>query len=91
LAARTGSVFGETKPSVTGVEVIGEIANDYAINVNLDERNDSFWFAPELLEFVDHAPGTEMIVGDKKFVRSADGEWIAVKLADKSKPWWRFW
>ena len=91
FAGLTGAVYGQTTPSVTGVEVIGEIANNCAINVNLSESNESFWFAPELLEFVDHAPGTEMSVGDKKFVRSADGEWIAVRLADKAKPWWRFW
>ena len=39
LAGLTGAVYGETTPSVTGVEVIGEIANDYAINVNLDEKS----------------------------------------------------
>ena len=41
-------------------DVIGGAANDYAINVQLDGRGEPLWFAPELLEFVDHAPGTEI-------------------------------
>mgnify|MGYP000285989531 CR=1 FL=1 len=62
LAGLTGAVYGETTPSVTGVEVIGGAAHDYAINVQLDGRDESLWFAPELLEFVDHAPGTVAFV-----------------------------
>jgi hypothetical protein len=76
LAGLTGAVYGETTPSVTGVEVIGGVAADYAINVQLDGRDESLWFAPELLEFVDHAPGTEIVIGNKRMVRSASGEWV---------------
>ena len=35
LAGLDGNVHGETTPSVTGVEVIGELKSDYAINVFL--------------------------------------------------------
>jgi hypothetical protein len=76
LAGLTGQVYGETTPSVTGVEVIGGAAGDYAINVQLDSRAESLWFTPELLEFVDHAPGTEIIIGNKRLVRTASGEWV---------------
>jgi hypothetical protein len=76
LAGLTGAVYGQTTPSVTGVEVIGGAATDYAINVQLKGRAESLWFAPELLEFVDHAPGTEIVIGNKRLVRSASGEWI---------------
>ncbi|HJT79237.1 MAG TPA: hypothetical protein VJ739_18720 [Gemmataceae bacterium] len=76
LAGLTGQVYGETTPSVTGVEVIGGAAVDYAINVRLVGRDDSLWFAPELLEFVDHAPGTEVVIGTKRLVRTASGEWV---------------
>jgi hypothetical protein len=76
LAGLTGAVYGETTPSVTGVEVVGEAIGDYAINVQLDSRDESLWFAPELLEFVDHAPGTEIVIGNKRLVRSASGEWV---------------
>ncbi|MBX6312193.1 MAG: hypothetical protein IRY99_04640 [Isosphaeraceae bacterium] len=76
LAGLMGQVYGETTPSVTGVEVVGRSAADYAVNVQLDGRDESLWFAPELLEFVDHAPGTEIVIGNKRLVRTASGEWV---------------
>ena len=76
LAGLNGAVYGETTPSVTGVEVVGEATDDYAINVQLDGRDESLWFAPELLEFVDHAPGTEIVIGNRRLIRSESGEWI---------------
>ena len=92
LAGLTGQVYGETTPSVTGVEVIGGAAADYAFNLQLDGRDESLWFAPELLEFVDHAAGTEIVIGDKRLVRSASGEWVGDEPHGKRpQPWWRFW
>lgn len=60
LAGQVGQVYGETTPSVTGVVVVGQLVRDYAVNVHFDGRTDTLWFAPELLEFVDHAAGTEI-------------------------------
>jgi hypothetical protein len=96
LAGMVGKVYGETMPSVTNVEVIGEIQEDYAINIFFKDRNESSWFAPELLEFIDHAPGTEIRVEGvpKKWVRTASGEWVESNTEDSpddSKPWWKFW
>jgi hypothetical protein len=76
LSGLTGAVYGETTASVTGVEVVVEVADDYAIAVQLDGRDGSIWFAPELLEFVDHAPGTEIVIGNRRLIRSESGEWI---------------
>lgn len=76
LAGLMGAVYGETTPSVTGVEVIGGATNDYAINVQLDGRDESHWFAPELLEILDHAPGTEIVIGTKRLIRTASGDWV---------------
>jgi hypothetical protein len=76
LAGLTGLVYGETTPSVTKVDVVGELTGDYAINICLDGRDETLWFAPELLEFVDHAPGTEIVLGNKRLVRSASGQWV---------------
>jgi hypothetical protein len=76
FAGLSGQVYGETTPSVTGVEVFGGVADDYAINVQLEDRPDAIWFAAELLEFIDHAPGTEVVIGKKRLVRSASGAWI---------------
>jgi hypothetical protein len=76
LAGLVGQVYGETRPSATGVEVIGGTAQDYAINVAFPDKADTLWFSPDSLEFVDHAPGTEIVIGNKRFVRSASGEWL---------------
>ena len=82
LAGLVGNVAGFTTPSVTGVEVIGTVTDDFALNVLFEERNEAFWFAPDLLEFIDHAPGTEIRLDDipKKWVRSASGEWEETTL-----------
>jgi hypothetical protein len=76
LAGLVGQVYGETRPSVTGVEVIGGTAADYAINVAFPDRADTLWFSPDGLMFVDHAPGTEIVIGNKRFVRSVSGDWV---------------
>jgi hypothetical protein len=76
LAGLTGQVYGETTPSVTDVELIGGTDEDYAINVQLGGRPDSVWFAAGLLEFIDHAPGTEITIGKKRLIRSSSGEWV---------------
>lgn len=92
LAGLVGQVYGETTPSKTGVEVIGQSTNDYAINVFFVERDESVWIVPELLEFVDHASGTEFQVegASEKFLRDARGEWVKISV-QSSKPWWKFW
>jgi hypothetical protein len=94
VAGLTGQVYGQTTPSVTSVEVIGETTSDYAINVFFEDRNESFWFAPSLVEFIDHAPGTEMTLNGvaKKWVRTESGDWREESYEPKTaKRWWRFW
>jgi hypothetical protein len=80
LSGLLGQVYGHTTPSVTGVEVIGPFSIDLAINVHFAERGESFWFAPQLVEFVDHAAGTEIEIGvgpsAARFVRDSSGEWV---------------
>ncbi|MEE8451079.1 MAG: hypothetical protein V3R99_04160 [Thermoguttaceae bacterium] len=89
IAGVTGDVYGETTPSVTNVEVIGDLTDDFALNVQ-PEQGEAFWIVPDLLEFIDHAPGTEMVVGDAKAVRQEDGSWKESRVSRK-EPWWRFW
>ena len=78
LAGLVGQVYGFTTPSVTAVSVIGQLVDDYALNVHFDGRKETFWFIPELLELIDHGAGTEIRVGGvpKSWVRSETGEWI---------------
>ena len=70
-------MFGWTTPSVTGVSVIGEATGDSAINVHFDELNTSYWFSEELIEMLDHGPGTVISLDGQadEWVRLADGEW----------------
>lgn len=73
-AGWTGTFYGFTTPSVTGISFVGSTEVDIAYNVGFGDNHD-VWFAPELVEVVDHAPGSEMTIGDRRFIRSADGEW----------------
>jgi hypothetical protein len=90
LAGLQGQVFGETTPSVTGVDVVGSAGNEYAINVHFEELDRSIWFAPDLLELVDHAPGTTITLDgvERRWTRTAAGEWIEEPLeSSERKPW----
>ncbi len=62
LVGLEGIVFGETTPSVTDVKVIGTPGRDFALNVELDDGAGNFWFAADMVELLDHAPGTEIRV-----------------------------
>lgn len=90
VAGLVGSVYGETTPSVTGVEVIGEFKDDYAINVHFKERGVSFWLAADQLEFVDHAPGSEVTLDgvNKKWIRLESGEWEEIPGGAKHRSLW---
>lgn len=63
-------------PSSTGVSFVGSTLRDCAIAVKFEDLPDSVWFAPELLELVDHAQGTTVTIGTKKFKKNSDGVWM---------------
>jgi hypothetical protein len=77
IDGRLGQIYGHTTPSkgIVTDPVIGEPTSDIAFNVQLDEADVSIWIVPELIELVDHAPGTTIGVGDVSLVRQADGSW----------------
>ena len=77
LAWREGQVYGWTSPSSTGVDVIGEMRDDSAVNVHFDDLDCSFWFSEELVETVDKGAGTVVSLDgqDVEWVRLADGTW----------------
>ena len=96
MADLVGTVYGETTPSATGVEVIGALETDHAISVYFADRGAPAWFDPRLLEFVDHGEGTQVTLDGvaKKWVRSSDGKWLeepADSTTRKDRPWWKFW
>lgn len=79
VAGQTGMVYGYTTPSVTKVDAVGNPAEDYAISVGIEGRNQQFWFAVDLLEFVNHGTGTTMTIGGCLFIRDERGEWREAK------------
>jgi hypothetical protein len=90
LAGLVGNVHGETTPSVTGVEVVGTLQQDHALNVHFEERDGTFWFNSEDLEFVDHAPGTTITLKgvERKWVRTESGTWEEVSGPTKHPSLW---
>lgn len=86
IAGQTGIVYGSTTPTVTGVSVIGNPVEDYAISVALDGRNDQLWFANDLLDFVDHQIGTTVTIAGRRLIRGENGEWREVKSPSKKSP-----
>lgn len=93
IAGLVGCVYGETTPSVTGVDVIGNAADDFALHVNFEEIEDEIWIAPELVVFLDHGAGQTITLDgvDKEWVRADSGEWIEHDLSQNKTPWWKIW
>lgn len=75
IAGTRGQIYGETTPSVVGVEVIGELTNDFALNVMLDGCDEPIWSVPELIDFLDHSSGTIIEIGNQRLQRQDDGSW----------------
>jgi hypothetical protein len=77
LAGKLGTVYGQTTPSSTHPDVIGTPLKAYAVSVFIDDVQEQFWFAEQLLEFVDHGAGSVVKLDgvDKEWVRNADGSW----------------
>ena len=89
IAELIGNVYGETTPSDSKVEVIGKLDTDYAVNVYFDTLDVGYWFAPQMLEFVGHAPGTEIHVHGSPFksVRQPDGTWKDIPVGPARDSW----
>ena len=89
VAEMIGNVYGETNPSESKVTVVGDLTSDYALNVYFEKLDTSFWFAPQLLEFVNHAAGTEVFVHGSPFksVHQRDGSWKQVPLNAEHQSW----
>jgi hypothetical protein len=85
LADLTGVVHGHTTPSVTQVEVIGDLLSDFAIAVHIERLGAPLWFAAELLEFINHGAGTVITIGTHKLIRQADSSWLEEKTGGSFK------
>jgi hypothetical protein len=78
LAGRIGLVVGETRPSDSGVEVIGGAPDDAALAVLIPDLHASYWFRPELLEPV-NPDGTP-------FQAPPEGPWRDRSLEPRARP-----
>jgi hypothetical protein len=89
IAGRSGIVYGITTVSVTGVEVIGTATDDVALNVVVDESNQSVWLAPGLVEFLGHDPGAAVTLQGvpKKWTRDTSGNWVESSRPLPAKEW----
>jgi hypothetical protein len=59
LAGLVGQVHGWTTPSVTGPwieEIIGDLKQDYAVNVHFEKLGKGFWFSEDLVELIGRGP-----------------------------------
>ena len=61
LAGHIGIFVGVTKPSSSGMLVIGDTPDDYALALHFDDLGEDFWFAPELLDLV-NADGSPFVM-----------------------------
>jgi hypothetical protein len=73
-AGREGTFYGFTTPSVTGIAVIG-LSGDLGFNVGFGDGVDE-WFDPSLVERLGFDPAGTMSIGDRRFVRDAEGNWV---------------
>jgi hypothetical protein len=92
LAGLVGRVRSETQPSVSGVEVIGAVADDFALQVDFDDPKGSRWLTLELVEFVDPKQKQSQRSGSttppQERVRPKTEEWQEKDLP--SSRWQRF-
>jgi hypothetical protein len=79
LAGKVGEVYGQTTPSSTNPTIIGTPLKDYAVSVFFEDTREQHWFPEHLVELIDHNPGAIMRLGDKEYVRNADGSWVERK------------
>lgn len=88
LAGLEGDVHGFTTPSATGVTVVGGAPDDRALNVFVESRNTDFWLRPDLIEFLHFNAGSEIVVGNVRSIRQADGSWLETRMnsLNESRP-----
>lgn len=78
LTGRIGGYWGFTTPSASGVDVIGDLTEDFAANVFFEDTGEEFWFAAGVLEFLDHDPSLEATIGGRRMFYTSDGRWQEV-------------
>ena len=73
FSGKVGNLSGFTMPSSTKIEVIGEATHDIAFGVKFKDRDEAYWFPPELLEFIDRTSNLEIDIYGKRWTWRTDG------------------
>jgi hypothetical protein len=60
LAGRIGFFVGQTRPSSSRMPVVGDTPDDYALALYFKDLGETFWFPPELLDYV-NADGSPFV------------------------------
>jgi hypothetical protein len=90
IAGLVGRVRGETQPSASGVEAIRRVgvADDFALQVQLDGRSESHWLTLDLVEFIDPRSAVQSPGSSTPRSRPKTEEWQEKDLP--SSRWQRF-
>jgi hypothetical protein len=86
LAGRVGLVYGQTTPSITGVQGIGDEGNDHGFCIRFEDGDQEVWLASDLVEFVDHAPGSTARIGQRSHIRDEKGVWHEAIERSETQP-----
>lgn len=87
VAECIGIVYGQSIPSASGVgPVVGDHGEDYALNIDFQDGSDGLRYAPGLVDFVDFAAGTELMVGSQRYIRTSTGEWALIAELETLPP-----
>ncbi|BDU16664.1 hypothetical protein [Lysobacter auxotrophicus] len=90
IAGLEGTVYGFTTPSLTGVETVGPLSEDFALNVHVDSLNQGYWLDPGNIELVERPEAMEFSIAGKTIrVTQKDGEYNEAVILQR--PWWKFW
>jgi hypothetical protein len=63
------------------VEVIGNAGDDHAVAVGFEDGTTA-WFDATLVTVIDVNAGQVAVVGNRRFVRQADGGWVEAPGSD---------
>ena len=93
VADRVGDIVELATQPVTDVSLIGATSEGHAVKVSFADKEGTFWFAKEQLEFLEHVPGAMLKSAGADPEASHDasresGETVPAET--KPKPWWKF-
>ncbi len=90
IAGLEAVVHGFTTPSVTGMEPIGALQDDFALNVYVTSLQKDYWLDPSNIELISRPETMEIKVAGKT-IRVTQKDGVYKEEIIEERPWWRFW